>query len=252
MLPACVSPFGYYLISFPPASRFLAQLSDCLTVCLFRLAALNPTDDYRCLDPTVRTTPWTFEEEQKLVQLQGQFGNRWVEVASYLPGRTEKMCKNRWTGRKRRELKRIRALEEASILGSQNIDLMVSSSNGEAVPGSDGNYLHLFLRAETRPSGEQGLHPCMSRWHGHSQFPDAALQSPNVNTGHPYTRQELIAQNPTQQVGDGKTWTEPHVGDTTLRLGDGTSIQCQGYERLLPQIKIDQAGNALIVSVCSV
>ena len=138
------------------------------------------------------------------------------------------------------------------LLGSQNIDLMVSSSNGEAVPGSDGNYLHLFLRAETRPSGEQGLHPCMSRWHGHSQFPDAALQSPNVNTGHPYTRQELIAQNPTQQVGDGKTWTEPHVGDTTLRLGDGTSIQCQGYERLLPQIKIDQAGNALIVSVCSV
>ncbi|KAL9998132.1 putative transcription factor MYB-HB-like family [Helianthus debilis subsp. tardiflorus] len=42
------------------------------------------------------------EEERTVIELQGQFGNKWARIATYLPGRTNNDVKNFWSSRQKR------------------------------------------------------------------------------------------------------------------------------------------------------
>mmetsp|Transcript_15997 Transcript_15997/g.23735 ORF Transcript_15997/g.23735 Transcript_15997/m.23735 type:complete len:476 (+) Transcript_15997:300-1727(+) len=51
----------------------------------------------KVLNPSVHKGPWTPEEDQKVVEVVNAFGARkWTKVASYLPGRIGKQCRERW------------------------------------------------------------------------------------------------------------------------------------------------------------
>lgn len=42
------------------------------------------------------------EEERTVIELQGQFGNKWARIATYLSGRTDNDVKNFWSSRQKR------------------------------------------------------------------------------------------------------------------------------------------------------
>lgn len=54
------------------------------------------------LDPTLKKTPWTDEEDLILRDTHAEIGNRWRNIALLLPGRSENSVKNRWNSAKRR------------------------------------------------------------------------------------------------------------------------------------------------------
>lgn len=42
---------------------------------------------YNHLDPAIRKSSWTEEEELTLTYYHGIYGNKWAEIARFLPGR---------------------------------------------------------------------------------------------------------------------------------------------------------------------
>ncbi len=55
------------------------------------------------LDPNIKKSSWTQEEEDLVMQKQAELGNQWSKIAQYIEGRTDNMIKNRWYGKLGRE-----------------------------------------------------------------------------------------------------------------------------------------------------
>ena len=68
------------------------------------------------LNPTIKQTPWTVPEDITLMDMHSKLGNRWVLLASLLPGRTENSVKTRFKSIVRAKRRSWRREEDEKVM----------------------------------------------------------------------------------------------------------------------------------------